>query len=111
MSAEGRALAVEVLRFLMGVRGDLPEGIETCDGRADLRAIVLPEPRTVGRVAAGGVTAEMMSGLLQFREVRWQGWTWVMRACPVCASSTRPSLTVASTGRSVLIGVFGAARL
>ena len=75
MSAEGRALAVEVLRFLMGVRGDLPEGIETCDGRADLRAIVLPEPRTVGRVAAGGVTAEMMSGLLQFREVRWQGWT------------------------------------
>src|SRR5665213_2938438 len=72
-STEGRAQAGEALRFLLGVRRDLPEGIGAHEGRRDLRGLALPDPKTVGRVVAGGVVAEAMTGLQEFRGVRWQG--------------------------------------
>lgn len=72
-SGAGRALAGEVLEFLRGARRQLPGGVGSYAGRADLRGLSLPAPARGAGVAAGAVSAETMSGIIEFRDVRWQG--------------------------------------
>lgn len=72
-SGDGRPLAGEVLEFLLGERRQLPDGVGTHGGRADLRGLNLPAPARGTGVAAGGVSAQTTSGVLEFRGVRWQG--------------------------------------
>ncbi|MEV7662785.1 pentapeptide repeat-containing protein [Paenarthrobacter sp. NPDC089316] len=71
-TADGRALAGEVLRFLHGTRNDMPTGVGEHGGRHDLRGLALPAPAFGPAVVSGGNTATFMSGLHEFREVRWQ---------------------------------------
>lgn len=73
MSAEGRVLAEKSLRFLLGQDHDLPDGVGIHDGRRDLRGLTLFAPRSVGRVSAGGVRAEVSGDVFEFRDVHWQG--------------------------------------
>lgn len=70
-SAEGRRLAEEASRFLVGVTRDVPEGIGTHDGRRDLRGLMLSAPKVVGSVAAGNITGEAMSHIPEVRGTRW----------------------------------------
>lgn len=65
-------LAEEALRFLLGVHRDIPEGIGTHDGRRDLRGLIWSAPKSKASAVAGGITAQVMSDIHEFRGVRWQ---------------------------------------
>lgn len=71
-TAEGRALADEVTRFLVGQRRDLPDGVALHEGRHDLRGLALPTPERGAPVSSSGVHAELMSGLIELRRIRWE---------------------------------------
>ncbi|MFC8039443.1 pentapeptide repeat-containing protein [Paenarthrobacter sp. NPDC057355] len=71
-TADGRALAGEVLRFLHGMSSALPVDVGVHDGRHDLRGLALPAPPFGPTLTMGGSTATVMSGMHEFRAARWQ---------------------------------------
>ena len=72
LSVEGRLLAQEVLKCLLGLVREFPEVVGTHDGRRDLRGLILPDPRSAGSLMVGDLTVKVMSGLHEFHGVQWK---------------------------------------
>ena len=71
-SPEGRLLAEQAIQHLTGQRRELPEGIETHEGRQDLRGLVAATPEVHGRVSAGNASAHVAGGVVELHGVRWE---------------------------------------
>lgn len=72
-SPGGRALGVEVVRWLSGKGRRPPRGVGVFEGRVDLRGFAFPDARQVGSFTAGRLSVQSIEGFPEFESVRWQG--------------------------------------
>lgn len=71
-SGEGNKAAMEAIEFLLGSRRKPPVGFGIHEGRCDLRGLVVAVPQHAGKVSVPGASVDRMSGVVQFRDARWE---------------------------------------
>jgi uncharacterized protein YjbI with pentapeptide repeats len=71
-STEGRALVIEVARWLAGKGRRPPRGVGTHEGRVDLRGFAFPDARRVGSFKGGRSTFQSLEGMPVFERARWR---------------------------------------
>lgn len=65
----GRELQTAVAGWLLG--GRRPSGVAEHEGRADLRGLPTPTPSILKDLTTGGVSLQVVEGLLEARNLRW----------------------------------------
>ena len=70
---EGRALGIEVGRWLAGKGRRPPRSVGTFEGKIDLRGFAFPDARQVGEFKVGRTTFKSIEGFPEFNSVRWRG--------------------------------------